>query len=111
MVAEQMSWGSLHAMISSERIVPESPPASTKEQELTEIDILKTQREDSKTEQDNMKATIQDLVKMMVRVQEKGKRRKRAQTEHTQFEQKAACGFNMRDTKSLPCTTCNLTTS
>ena len=84
-------------MTSSEGIVPESPPASNEEQQLTEIDFLKTQLEDSKTEQDNMNATIQDLVKMMVRVQEKGKRRKRAQTEHTQFEQKAACGFHKRD--------------
>ena len=52
MVAEQRSSGSVHAMTSSEGMVPESSLAHNEEQELGEVDILKKQFEDSKTEQD-----------------------------------------------------------
>ena len=64
MVAERRSEGALDAMPSSEGLVPESSLAS-EEEELTEIDMLKKQLEKSKAEQEEMNATIQDLIKMM----------------------------------------------
>ena len=44
---------------------------NNEEQELTEIDILVKQLRDSKTEQDKMNATIQKLIKLTERFQER----------------------------------------
>ena len=62
-----------------ETSTPESqiPVASSEDQELTEIDILKEQLKESKAKQDKMNATIKELVKSMERFQEKERERRR----------------------------------
>ena len=102
MVAEPRSEGALDAMPSSDGLVPESSLATEEEQELTEIDILKKQLDESKAEQENMNATIQDLVKMMDYFQEKEKHKGQAMHEADQGGAEGSMskleGFNKKDT-------------
>ena len=93
--------GAKIAMPSSDGLVPESSLASEEEQELTEIDILKKQLEESKAEQENMNATIQDLINMMELFQEKEKHKGQAMHEADQGGAEGIMskleGFNEKD--------------
>ena len=91
MVAERGSEGTLDAMPSSERLVPESSLASEEEQELTEIDMLEKQFEKSKAEQEKVNAIIQDLIKMMEVFQEKENTKAKQCMKRINVVRKAAC--------------------
>ena len=97
MVAEPRSEGALDAMPSSDGVVL----VSEEEQELTEIDILKKQLEESKAEQEKMNATIQDLIKMMELFEEQEKHKGQAMHEADQGGAEGSMskleGFNKKD--------------